>query len=185
MGGQPLYTLSVTASADSVVAQAPVDTFGVRTVTSFLTPPSALAPHGVREYVVNGQPLLVRGAGWAENLFLHYSASDIATQISLIRNLGLNMIRSGGEEMPANFYDQMDRAGILIDAGFQCCYCWQLPPDGRGVTRSGLRHHGQLGLCHRTDAAQPPQRGQLQLERRGSHPPSGGGHPRCVRSCRL
>lgn len=136
MGGQPLYTLSVEASADSVVAQAPVDTFGIRTVTTFLTPPSALAPHGVREYVVNGQPLLVRGAGWAENLFLHYSASDIATQISLIRNLGLNMIRTEGKQMPANFYDQMDRAGILIDAGFQCCDRWQLPSGGRGLTQA-------------------------------------------------
>jgi exo-1,4-beta-D-glucosaminidase len=136
MGSQPLYTLSVAASADDAVAQSPVGSFGIRTVTTLLTSPSALAPHGVREYVVNGQPLLVRGGGWAENLFLHYSASNIATQISLIKNLGLNMIRTEGKEMPANFYDQMDRAGILIDAGFQCCDRWQLPPNGSGVTQA-------------------------------------------------
>ena len=32
--------------------------------------------------------------------------------------------------MPDDFYQQMDRAGIMIDAGFQCCDEWQLsgPP---------------------------------------------------------
>jgi hypothetical protein len=28
----------------------------------------------------------------------------------------------------------MDRAGILVDAGFQCCDRWELPRSGRGVT---------------------------------------------------
>ena len=36
--------------------------------------------------------------------------------------------------MPQNFYDQMDRAGILIDAGFQCCDKWEPSASGRGVT---------------------------------------------------
>ncbi len=78
MGCQPLYQLSVPASADGAVARSPVDTFGIRTVTTFLTSPSALAPHGVRRFAINGLPFLVRGGGWAENLFLHYSASDVA-----------------------------------------------------------------------------------------------------------
>ncbi|MFZ1997309.1 MAG: hypothetical protein WAU75_24545, partial [Solirubrobacteraceae bacterium] len=64
----------------------------------------------------------------------HYSARDTANQIALIKNLGLNGIRTEGKEMPADFYDQMDRAGILVDAGFQCCDAWQLPDRGKGVT---------------------------------------------------
>ena len=49
--------------------------------------------------------------------------------------MGVNAIRTEGKEMPQNFYDQMDRAGILIDAGFQCCDKWAPSSSGRGVTR--------------------------------------------------
>ncbi|MGH9017210.1 MAG: glycosyl hydrolase 2 galactose-binding domain-containing protein, partial [Acidimicrobiales bacterium] len=134
MGGQPLYTLSVSALSGGSTATAATATFGIRTVTSTLVGPSALAPDGVRRFSVNGVPFLVRGGGFAENLFLHYSSSDIATQITLIKSLGLNVVRTEGKEMPDDFYRQMDRAGIMIDAGFQCCDRWQLPADGRGVT---------------------------------------------------
>ena len=46
----------------------------------------------------------------------------------MLKSMGLNGIRTEGKEMPQNFYDQMDRAGILIDAGFQCCDKWQPRP---------------------------------------------------------
>ena len=32
--------------------------------------------------------------------------------------------------MPDDFYGQMDRAGILVDGGFQCCDAWQLQDSG-------------------------------------------------------
>ena len=36
----------------------------------------------------------------------------------MIKNLGLNGIRTEGKQMPDDFYEQMDRAGILIDGGY-------------------------------------------------------------------
>src|SRR6202007_1352613 len=110
------------------------ETFGIRTVTTRLIGASALAPHGSRQFLVNGRPFVFRGGGWSENLFLHFSPADTARQIALIRNLGLNGIRTEGKQMPSDFYEQMDRAGILIDGGFQCCDAWQLPDGGGGVT---------------------------------------------------
>jgi exo-1,4-beta-D-glucosaminidase len=135
MGGQPLYTLRAAVSAGGGIsdAAAPVD-FGIRSITTYLTRPSTLAPEGVRVFEINGVPFDFRGGGWSENLFLHYSASDLANQISLIKSMGLNGIRTEGKQMPQNFYDQMDRAGILIDAGFQCCDKWAPSSSGRGVT---------------------------------------------------
>ena len=94
---------------------------------------------GSRQFLVNGRPIVFRGGGWSENLFLHYSAADTANQIALIKNLGLNGIRTEGKEMPTDFYEQMDRAGILVDAGFQCCDAWQLPDNGKGVTAHDYR----------------------------------------------
>jgi exo-1,4-beta-D-glucosaminidase len=135
MGGQPLYRLRASVSARQGVSDAapPVD-FGIRSVSTYLTRPSTLAPEGVRVFEINGVPFDFRAGGWSENLFLHYSASDLANQISIIKSMGVNAIRTEGKEMPQNFYDQMDRAGILIDAGFQCCDKWAPSSSGRGVT---------------------------------------------------
>lgn len=130
MGGQPLYTLRASVGDDNA---APVE-FGIRTITSYLTAASAQAPQGVRVFEINGVPFDVRGGGWAENLFLHYSAADLDNQLTLIRSMGLNTIRTEGKEMPQDFYETMDRAGIMLDPGFQCCDKWQPSSSGRGVT---------------------------------------------------
>lgn len=130
MGGQPLYTLRTSVGGD---VAAPV-VFGIRTVTSYLTAASAQAAQGVRVFEINGVPFEVRGGGWAENLFLHYSAADLDNQITLVKSMGLNTIRTEGKEMPQDFYESMDREGIMLDPGFQCCDKWQPSSSGRGVT---------------------------------------------------
>jgi exo-1,4-beta-D-glucosaminidase len=134
MGGQPLYTMSALVSAGGSSDVAEPVTFGIRSVTTYLTAPSALEPSGARVFEINGVPFDYRAGGWSENLFLHYSATDLADQITLIKSMGLNGIRTEGKEMPQDFYNQMDRAGILLDAGFQCCDKWQPSGSGRGVT---------------------------------------------------
>jgi len=135
MGGQPLYTLHAGVSAGGGTSDtAPAVDFGIRSVATYLTRPSAMAPEGARVFEVNGVPFDFRAGGWSENLFLHYSASDLATQITLMKSMGINGVRTEGKQMPQDFYDQMDRAGILIDAGFQCCDKWAPSSSGRGVT---------------------------------------------------
>jgi exo-1,4-beta-D-glucosaminidase len=139
MGAQPLYGLTMSVGQSHGPADAQSETFGIRTITTRLVGASPIAPHGSRQFLINGRPFLFRGGGWSEDLFLHYSAADTANQVALIKNLGLNGIRTEGKEMPADFYEQMDRAGILVDAGFQCCDAWQLPDNGKGVTAQDYR----------------------------------------------
>ncbi len=139
MGGQPLYTLVTWVSQHGKVLNSTREQFGIRTVTSFLTGKSPEAPNGVRVFTINGRRFVVRGGGFDPNLFLHYSASDITRQVALLKNLGINTLRLEGHLMPADFYRQMDRAGILINAGYQCCDAWQLPGNGHGVTARDYR----------------------------------------------
>jgi exo-1,4-beta-D-glucosaminidase len=134
MGGQPLYELRAAVSAQNAADTAPPVEFGIRQVSTYLTPPSTLAPEGARVFAINGVPFDFRAGGWSENLFLHYSAADLASQIELMKSMGINGVRTEGKQMPQDFYDQLDRAGILIDAGFQCCDKWQPSSSGRGVT---------------------------------------------------
>ena len=108
------------------------ETFAIRTITTRLIGATPIAPHGSRQFLVNGRPFVFRGGGWSEDLFLRYSAANTAIQIAMIKNLGLNGIRTEGKQMPQDFYGQMDRAGLLIDAGYQCCDAWQI--QGSGLT---------------------------------------------------
>jgi exo-1,4-beta-D-glucosaminidase len=125
LGAQPLYTLTTSVSQNSTVLNSTSETFGIRTVTSYLTGASSLAPNGVRAFKINNVPVVIRGGGFDPDLFLRYSPSDIAKQIALMKAMGVNTVRLEGHLMPDDFYQQMDAAGILINAGYQCCDFWE------------------------------------------------------------
>src|SRR5215469_8887392 len=126
LGAQPLYTLGVSVAQGSTTYNTTSETFGIRTVTSYLTGSNAIEPSGARAFKINGVPIVIRGGGWDPNLFLHYSAADTAKQIALMKNMGVNAIRLEGHIMPADWFQQMDAAGILVNGGFQCCDAWQV-----------------------------------------------------------
>jgi exo-1,4-beta-D-glucosaminidase len=130
MGPHPLYSLRTALSQPGAAPDTESETFGIRTVTTSLVGKAPSAPQGSRQFQVNGVPFAFRGGGWSEDLFLRYSAADTADQIEMIKNLGLNGIRTEGKQMPDDFYEQFDRAGILIDGGYQCCDAWQLQDSG-------------------------------------------------------
>ena len=125
LGAQPLYTLATSVAQGAMPLNSTSETFGIRTVTSYLTGASSIAPSGVRAFKINSVPLVIRGGGFDPDLFLHYSAADTTKQIALMKALGVNTIRLEGHLMPDDFYQQLDAAGILINAGYQCCDFWE------------------------------------------------------------
>jgi len=104
LGAQPLYTLGVTVAQGSTQYNSTSETFGIRTVTSYLTGSNAIEPSGARAFKINGVPIVIRGGGYDPNLFLHYSAADTAKQIALMENMGLSTIRLEGHIMPADWF---------------------------------------------------------------------------------
>ena len=119
MGAHPLYSLQLAASVDGATSDKAGATFGIRSVSSQLT------KQGYRQFVVNGKPLLIRGAGWAPDMFLRDDPARMEAEFSYVRNLGLNTIRSEGKLEDARFYELADRDGILILAGWECCDMWE------------------------------------------------------------
>jgi exo-1,4-beta-D-glucosaminidase len=55
MGAHPLYSLRMAASVDDAISDQASTTFGIRSVSSHLT------PQGYHQFVINGKPLLIRG----------------------------------------------------------------------------------------------------------------------------
>jgi exo-1,4-beta-D-glucosaminidase len=119
MGEHPLYRLQMTAAVDGAISDRADATFGVRGVSSHLT------QDGYLEFVVNGKPVLIRGAGWAPDMFLRDNPKRMEAEFSYIRNLGLNAIRSEGKLEDEHFYDLADRDGIMVLPGWECCDKWE------------------------------------------------------------
>ena len=119
MGAHPLYSLQMSVAVDDAISDRASATFGVRSVSSHLT------KQGYHQFVVNGKPVLIRGAGWAPDMFLRDDPKRMAAEFSYVVNLGLNTIRSEGKLEDARFYDLADREGIMILAGWECCDKWE------------------------------------------------------------
>jgi exo-1,4-beta-D-glucosaminidase len=119
MGAHPLYTSQMAAVVDGVISDRASSTFGVRSVSSHLT------QHGFKQFVINGKPVLIRGAGWAPDMFLRDDPQRMETEFSYVVDLGLNTLRSEGKLEDAGFYDLADRDGIMILAGWECCDKWE------------------------------------------------------------
>ena len=119
MGAHPLYSLQMKAAVDGAISGQASTAFGIRSVTSHLT------QQGYLQFVINGKPVLIRGAGWAPNMFLRDDPKRMETEFSYVVNLGLNTIRSEGKLEDARFYDLADRNGIMILAGWECCDKWE------------------------------------------------------------
>ncbi|MEV4052429.1 beta-mannosidase [Amycolatopsis sp. NPDC049688] len=150
MGAQPLYTLTTAVSQDGVLSTSSKSTFGIRTVTSRLVGKSAPLPEGARQFTINGKDFVFRGGGFAPDLFLRYDKADTAHQIALIKNLGLSGVRLEGHDMPQDFYDQADRAGLLVIGGFLCCDAWQ-PDTAEQLGERDLRiiHDSSVSIAQR------------------------------------
>jgi exo-1,4-beta-D-glucosaminidase len=128
MGDQPLYRFALQASVHGERSDGFSHDFGIRTVTSSLTPVVPGKTHGQygwRKFAINGVPFVVRGAAWSQDMFLRYSPRTVAEQLSYVKNMNLNTIRFEGNFPPDDMLDQMDRAGILAMPGYQCCDHWE------------------------------------------------------------
>jgi exo-1,4-beta-D-glucosaminidase len=119
MGAHPLYTSQMAAAVDDVTSDRASAAFGIRSVSSHLT------PQGYQQFVINGKPVLIRGAGWAPDMFLRDDPQRLETEFSYVVNLGLNTLRSEGKLEDTRFYDLADRNGIMILAGWECCDKWE------------------------------------------------------------
>ena len=118
--GKPeLYALKLKFKTGGTVSDSRSLRFGVRQVSAYMT------PEGHRGFRINGRPILVRGGGWTDEIFLRQSREKVRSQVAYAEHMGLNAIRLesfwGSDE---ELYDACDEAGILLMAGWSCQWEW-------------------------------------------------------------
>jgi exo-1,4-beta-D-glucosaminidase len=120
--GKPeLNRIALAVTVGGKVSNSLSENFGIREITSRLINDQS------REFIINGRPIMLRGAAWAPDIFQRRSERREEQQIRLVRDMNMNIIRSEGKLEDDSFYDLCDRYGILVMTGWMCCGAWQHP----------------------------------------------------------
>ncbi len=119
MGDPALHSLSLRFAIGPRESDAAAIHYGIREVTS------EIDTSGHRLFRVNGQRILIRGAGWAPDMLLRQSPERLAWEFRYVRDMNLNAIRLEGKLETDEFYDLADQQGVLILAGWCCCDHWE------------------------------------------------------------
>ena len=146
MGAPNLYHLKLVFQKDGEVSDQKEIDFGIRDVRTGLNAQEA------REFFINGKPLLIRGGGWASDIFLRFHPERIEKEMNYVLDMGLNTIRLEGQMQPDAFFSLADKKGILIMPGLVCCNTWQMDvadwsPEKRAVAVESVK---DLGLALRS-----------------------------------
>src|SRR6266850_4653097 len=119
LGEQNLYDLQMELESDGKVSDRQNTRFGIRQTGAEMNEQNHLV------FKINGRNLLVRGGGWASDMFLRFSPERLRTEFQYVKDMNLNTIRLEGQLQPDHFYDLADEYGILIMAGWCCCSHWE------------------------------------------------------------
>ena len=149
MGTPNLETLTLRVVENGKTSDEKSVRFGIREMTSELT------DKNYRLFRVNGKPILIRGAGWSQDMLLREDPARLRDQFRLVRDMHLNTIRLEGKLENDEFYDLADEMGILIMPGWCCCDQWEhwkdWTPENYSVAADSLRsqmlrirHHASI-----------------------------------------
>ena len=155
LGTPELYDLKVWAEVDGSLSDEENVTFGIRKIESRLT------EDNYRQFTLNGKDILLKGAGWTDDIFLRDTPESIGRQVRYVKDMNLNLIRFeniwGKDD---TVYDLCDRLGVMALVGFSCQWEWEnycgLPEvghfgciNGREVEDLAVRYfHDQVVRLH-------------------------------------
>lgn len=120
LGKPELYRLHMDATVNGRISDTQTVHFGIREISDYIN------KNGHRGYKVNGRPILIRGGGWVDDIFLSYDEKKLETQLKYARHMNLNTIRlEGFWGNSQKLYDLADRYGIMIMIGWSCQWEWE------------------------------------------------------------
>jgi len=118
-GNPHLYEATLAVRTGGEVSDRQTFSFGVREVSADIIPPNSI------RFRINGRPLLIRGAGWAPDIFYRDNPERERWELAFVKDLGLNAIRLEGKMLTHRFYELCDSEGILLMPGWCCCDAWE------------------------------------------------------------
>lgn len=119
MGNPEMYKLDLQFVVNNQVSDQNTVDFGVREIKDYFT------EEGYRGFILNGKKVLVRSAGWTDDIFLRDTPVTNETQVQYVRDMNLNSIRFENIwGTSQNVYDLCDRYGLFVLVGWSCHWEW-------------------------------------------------------------
>ncbi len=145
MGAPHLEALTLRFTEGGKVSDEQSVRFGIREITSEFT------DKGYRLFRINGKPILIRGAGWSQDMLLREDAKKLRDQFMLVRDMHLNTIRLEGKLETDDFFHLADEQGVLVMLGWCCCDQWEhwdkWTPENYQVAKASLQSQ-MLRICY-------------------------------------
>ncbi|MBQ9185103.1 MAG: glycoside hydrolase family 2 [Bacteroidales bacterium] len=120
LGNPEMYSLTASFEEDGVLSDKKTVDFGIRKIES------RMVGENYRQFTLNGRDILIKGAGWTDDIFLRDTPESIERQVNYVKDMNLNCIRFeniwGKDD---TVYDLCDRLGLLAIVGFSCQWEWE------------------------------------------------------------
>ncbi len=119
--GEPyLYNLSIHADIDNKTSDKQNIRFGIREVEDYIN------KIGHRGYKINGKKVVIKGAGWVDDMMLNDSDEKVTEQVEYAKHMNLNALRCEGFwGRDEALFNAADENGILIMIGWSCQWDWK------------------------------------------------------------
>lgn len=120
LGAPEMYRLDLEFVTGNRISDRETIDFGVREIKTYFT------EEGYRGFLLNGKQVLVRSAGWTDDIFLRNTPETNEVQVRYVRDMNLNSIRFENIwGTSQNIYDLCDRYGLLALVGWSCHWEWE------------------------------------------------------------
>lgn len=134
LGNPEMYHMDLSFSIDGVESDSQELDFGIRQIDSYFT------EEGHRGFILNGKKVLVKGAGWTDDIFLRNPDSRNNIELDYVKDMNMNAVRFENIwGTSQNVYDLCDRKGLLALVGWSCFWEWEtysgVPNDQYGCIK--------------------------------------------------
>ena len=121
LGTPEMYDMDLSFVVNNKVSDSHSIDFGVRQIDSYINGSKG------RQFVLNGKKVLIKGAGWTDDIFLRNPDSRNLTEVSYVKHMNLNTIRFENVwGTSQNIYDTCDRLGVFALVGWSCQWEWEV-----------------------------------------------------------
>lgn len=119
LGEPTMQSLDVSVLVNGQLSDETTVEFGIREVEDYIN------AEGHRGYKINGKEIVIKGAGWVDDLFLLNDSINNETQVQYAKDMNLNTIRfEGFWGTTDHIYSMCDKHGLLAMCGFSCQWEW-------------------------------------------------------------
>lgn len=119
LGSPEMYTMNFRFETEGQVTDSEKTDFGIREIKDYFT------EEGYRGFILNGKNVLVRSAGWTDDIFLRNTPESNEREVQYVCDMNMNSIRFENIwGTSQNIYDLCDRYGLLVLVGWSCHWEW-------------------------------------------------------------